>query len=276
MKLKFWGVRGSIPTPGKETAKYGGNTTCIEISFVDNSAETIIIDCGTGLRKLGEELYKNCKKNIKLLLTHSHWDHIQGFPFFMPAYDKDTKIEIFSCEMSNKKLKDILTNQMEFSYFPVDFKDLQAGIKFIDKCPTCFNDKKVGISTITASHPGGCQGFKFVKNNKSLVFLTDNELNQKKMSGKYDSIVKFCENIDVLIHDANYTELELQTHRGWGHSSFEQTYQLAIEANAKKVYFFHHAPERSDTELDKIMTKYLKKNDGPKCFAAKELETIQL
>ncbi|MFA5858000.1 MAG: MBL fold metallo-hydrolase [Elusimicrobiota bacterium] len=273
MHLKFWGVRGSIPTPGADTARYGGNTTCLNLHIND---EHLIIDSGTGIRKLGILLQKQEVKHIVLLITHSHWDHVQGFPFFAPAYDPNVVIDIYSCKVSHKRLKDILTNQMEFRYFPIDFRDLKAKINFIDACPETIGSGKASMSAITATHPGGCQGFKFEHNGKKLVFLTDNELIPDKLPKKYDNITSFCNGVDVLIHDSNFTTAELKNKHGWGHSSFEQAYQLAVDAKVKSLYFFHHDPERTDAELDKILAGYQAKKSGVLCYAATEGNTIEL
>ena len=259
MKLKFWGTRGSIPSTGYPTVKYGGNTTCLELVLEDGSF--VIFDAGTGIRKLGDKILKNNDVfNLNLIITHSHWDHIQGFPFFNPAYSDKYDINIFSCPSIFKNLEEVFLNQMKSLYFPVDFKDLKARINFYEIKE---KEPKLGnafIKSIRNNHPGEAYGFKVIENNKKIVFITDNELQPPdKYNTSLDEFVDFCKNVDILIHDAHYMSDDINI--GYGHSSYEQAFNLGKKANVKHLVFFHHDPDRTDDEIDKEINKYKEKRD---------------
>ena len=259
LTITFWGTRGSIPSPGEETVRYGGNTTCLELQLSDGT--TIIIDAGTGIKKLGQKLLeKSREQEIYLFFTHSHWDHIQGFPLFAPAYIKSFKINIYSCIPVFDNVKEILTNQMDPRYFPVRFNNLKAEINFHPIEQDSFRLGSAVIECIANNHPGGADGFKFSEHGKSLVFITDNELHVPNNSNSsWEEFVNFCRGAEMLIHDAHYLDEELKDTTGWGHSSYEQTFKLAMEAKVKHLIFFHHDPDRTDDEIDQIVDKYRKK-----------------
>lgn len=253
MKLTFWGTRGSIPSPGPNTIKYGGNTTCIEVRLEDGTL--IIFDAGTGIRNLGSELVKSRKnKVINLFISHSHWDHIQGFPFFTPAYLEDTTINIFGCPPTYDKLQEILTNQMESKYFPVNFDELKAKIIFKEITNGYHKIGDATFSFIENNHPGTAYGFKVTESGCNMVFITDNELIPiDNKTTRWEDFLDFCKDADLLIHDAQYLNSELLNSSGFGHSSFEQTLDLGLQANVKQLIFFHHNPNRTDSELDYIL-----------------------
>lgn len=253
MKLSIWGTRGSIPSPGPDTIKYGGNTTCVELRL--NDGTLIIFDAGTGIRNLGLKIIETMENHqINLFLTHSHWDHIQGFPFFTPANRTDIKINIFGCPPTYNKLREILTNQMESRYFPINFDELKAQISF-----ETINEGQHPIGNATFSfiennHPGGAYGFKVSEENHNFIFITDNELEPPEgTKTKWEEFVSFCKGAEVLIHDAQYLDKELKNNSGWGHSSYEQALRLGLEARVKHLIFFHHDPDRKDDEIDSIM-----------------------
>ncbi len=257
MKVKFWGTRGSIPSPGMDTIKYGGNTTCVELLLSDSTR--IIFDAGTGIRKLGNELIKNRSNGtINLFLTHSHWDHIQGFPFFYPAYLEQTQIKIFSCAPAFNKLKEILTNQMESSYFPVNFNELKARIQFQEITESAYSIKDAQFSFIRNNHPGIAYGFKVKEHDKTLAFITDNELHASKptLITPAEQFVDFCLDCDLLIHDAHYLPEEMARTAGYGHSCYDDAFELAIQSNVKHLVFFHHDPDRNDADIEAILTHY--------------------
>jgi phosphoribosyl 1,2-cyclic phosphodiesterase len=228
MKIKFWGTRGSAPVPGKDTIIYGGNTTCLEMDLM--SGKKIIIDAGTGIRSLGNEL-ESYKENIDiyLLITHIHWDHIFGFPFFSPIYQSSTKIQVDGYNLCMKGLRYSFDNKMGNGYLEID-----GAI----------------IDTVPLRHPQGGLGFRFREEGKTLVFLTDNELDVNKKS--FSDYITFCKEADILIHDSHYTPEEITKHRGWGHSDYQSAIDLALKANVKKLVLFHHAPERKDSDMIKL------------------------
>lgn len=256
MKLRFWGTRGSIPSPGEDTVVYGGNTTCIELQLNDGSL--IVFDAGTGIRELGRDIEnRNNNQNINLFLSHSHWDHIQGFPFFNPAYNDNTTITIYGCPPTYQKLREILTNQMESRYFPINFNELKAKIFFREINNGEYRIGNARFYFIQNNHPGSAYGFKVTDGNHSVVFITDNELDPP--NGKvttWKQFIDFCRGADILIHDAQYLEQELTNNSGFGHSSYEQALRLGLDAGAKHLIFFHHNPERGDREISRIINKF--------------------
>ncbi len=255
MKIKFWGTRGSIPVPGKDTTTYGGNTTCLEITL--QSGRIVIIDAGTGIRLLGEKLIKEKKINdIHLFITHIHWDHVLGFPFFNPVYDPSSNIYIDGHSNCLKGLRYTFDNKMGDGFFPIKFDDLTAKIRYLErlvKGPLEIDGTR--IDCIPLQHPQGGFGFRFREGNKTLVFITDNELREDAWIGRSpEEYAKFCKNADVLIHDAQYTPEEIEARRGWGHSDYRSTYELARKADVKKLLLFHHDPPRTDAGVKKIET----------------------
>jgi len=253
MKVKFWGTRGSIPVPGKDTTTYGGNTTCLEITL--ESGRTIIIDAGTGIRPLGQQLLaEGGKIDVHLLITHIHWDHVQGFPFFDPVYNPESKIKIDGFPTCMKGLRVPFDNKMGDGFFPLQFDDLKAEMSYLDTLnhgPLKVDD--VIIDSIPLQHPQGGFGFRFREGKKRFVFITDNELTEEAWAERHpEDYVRFCKDADILIHDAQYTPEELEKRRGWGHSDYLSTLNLALKSNVKKLVLFHHDPSRKDPEVASI------------------------
>ena len=255
MKIKFWGTRGSIPVPGKNTIDYGGNTTCLQITLKNDI--TVIIDAGTGIRSLGEGLAREKNfRDIYLLITHIHWDHVQGFPFFDPVYDPESIIRVDGFPTCMKGLRVPFDNKMGDGFFPIQFDDLKAEMAYLDtlnKGPLEVDG--VVIDSIPLQHPQGGFGFRFREGNKTLVFITDNELTEEAWAGRHPGeYAKFCKEADVLIHDAQYTPKELEKRKGWGHSDYVSTVDLALKANVRKLVLFHHDPSRKYHEVDAIIS----------------------
>ena len=279
MKIKIWGCRGTIPSPGEHTLKYGGNTTCVEIR--DEGGFRTVIDAGSGLRLLGKQIIKDKCKEICLMITHAHWDHLMGFPFFTPAYIDGFKINLCGVAAAKDYLSKILPRQLEAPYFPVDFSQLKAEFHFCVNTPGKKLCHRLKIDSIELSHPNGGYGYKFVEDGKTFVFLTDNELSDKHSQSKtYQQYVDFCKNSDLLLHDAQYTNEEYKKTKGWGHSTYDMAVSLAKDANVKSLGLIHHDPDRTDEQLDKIVNELKLKlqNDKSKLnlFAAYEQMEIQL
>jgi phosphoribosyl 1,2-cyclic phosphodiesterase len=287
MEVKIWGCRGSIPAPGRKTLRYGGESTCVEVK--SENGEQIIIDCGSGLRVLGQELIKDKNRSdLRLLLTHSHWDHISGFPFFVPAYVPRFTITLCGGAQAQQSIVKYLTHQMEAPYFPVDFSAMRAsflpGCNFSNGyCEHSVNNGPDSIvcHSISLNHPNGGLGYKFVQGKKFFVFLTDNEIRYHHEEGlSRDDYVEFCKGANLLFHDAQYTEEEYQSKTGWGHSTYLDAVNLALDAGVASLGLFHHDPDHSDDFIDeqvKICREYIRKSGKRmKCFGCKEGSVIKV
>jgi phosphoribosyl 1,2-cyclic phosphodiesterase len=270
-RLKLWGVRGSIPVPGPGTVRYGGNTACVEIRADD---ELIILDAGSGIRGLGLALEKEFGSrpiNLSLLITHVHWDHIQGFPFFVPSYNDKNQIRIFGYNGDNSGLQEILKGQMATPFFPVALYDLPGRIQFETPSSMDFKIGKVRVHARRMNHPGVCVGYRIVTSKGSIAYLPDHEpydafklhsakshllspeQTEKRAKEDRAELVKFLKGSDVLILDSQYTDEEYQAHVGWGHGSLSSVVSLAIDAGIRKLILFHHDPTHDDQMIDKMV-----------------------
>jgi phosphoribosyl 1,2-cyclic phosphodiesterase len=273
MKVKFYGVRGSLPVCGREFERYGGNTTCIRI-LRENANRIAILDAGTGIRNLGKELISKgiSQKVINILFSHFHWDHIQGFPFFAPAYNPNQKIGILAMggQGKIKNLKEIFTLQMQKEYFPIQLDSMGATFEFFS-----FGDKETIYGahvTCVAQHhlsKGGSLGFRIDDENASLVICTDLE----HINGIDANIVELAKDSDLLIHDGQYTESEYKKHKGWGHSTWKQAAEVALRAHAKKLIVTHHDPDHDDDFLDS-MEKECQRYFPNSSFAREGMEVV--
>ena len=253
MIIKFYGTRGSIPVSDREFMEFGGNTTCVFISGVDENADSAIMDAGTGIRKLGKEIAAgkiNVGDRINLGFTHFHWDHIQGFPFFEPAYNPSSVIRISTLgERKILNLKDIFSTQMQSIYFPVQLDNMGAQMEFVKYDTSELVDEKGALVNVAeVQHPGGCIALRVEFKKKSVVFCTDVE----HLNGIDQNLVDLAMNVDVLIHEAQYTDEELETHKGWGHSSYSQAIEVAERCNVKQLIITHHDPDHNDEFLRKM------------------------
>ena len=275
MIIRFWGVRGSIPCPGPNTVRYGGNTSCIELIIKDTNRR-IIIDAGSGIRELGNYILStgsiNKKEKIKIFLTHTHWDHIMGFPFFAPMYMPDAHIQIFGPRASEKdSLEEIVGGQWTYNYFPVLHKDLAATVEYVELKEGKYSlEDGLVLKTKLLSHPIACLGYRFEYGEKSFCTVFDTEPFEDR-----EELVEFVKETDLLIHDAQYTESEYRISKaGWGHSYMEYALEIGTKACVKHLALFHHDPDRTDEELDKLKSKYNSKNIHS--FFAKEKHEIIL
>ena len=252
MLIRCWGARGSIPVSGPEYEKYGGDTTCIEIRTRDD--ERIIIDAGSGIRRLGKRLAEGKNHPLHMFFTHAHWDHLLGFPFFKPIYIRERSLRIFGCSYTGETLQRVLSRTMQSPYFPFEFADLQADLSFQEICSTPFPIHSVTVTPIPISHPNRGLGYKFQEDGKTFVFLTDNELGFKHPGGlDFQDYVDHCRGADLLIHDAEFTREEYPSTRAWGHSVVQDALKLAIEAEVKRFGIFHHNQERTDLQIAQIV-----------------------
>ncbi|MBW1917606.1 MAG: MBL fold metallo-hydrolase [Deltaproteobacteria bacterium] len=256
MEIRFWGTRGSIAAPGSLTVEYGGNTTCVEV--VLGSGERIIIDAGSGIRALGDHLLKSEQPiTLFLLITHSHWDHILGFPFFAPIYNRHTKIWVDGCPRGFWGLEAVFDSHQANGFFPVAFNELKAQIQplgIITHRPLEIGDAV--IEGIELNHPQGGMGFRFRGKDHTFVFLTDNELDPQAPPGKQlRDYAHFAQGCDLLVHDAQYTPEEIAARRGWGHSTYKEAVELALAAGARRLRLFHHDPARTDAQIKEIVSQ---------------------
>jgi phosphoribosyl 1,2-cyclic phosphodiesterase len=256
MKLKFYGTRGSIPVCDPGFQQFGGNTTCLQITFTDTN-RIVIIDAGTGLRNLGRDLRAigHKQEQIVIALSHFHWDHIQGFPFFAPAYDSKQKITLLTLgrDQTTTDLRQIFEVQMQAEYFPVQLDQMGAVFEFLQIADasrhfTAINGVETVVTAQRHNHPGGAYSFRIERNGKVLVVCTDVEHGEQIDP----RLVELARGADLLVHDAQYTAEELQKRRGWGHSSFDQAMQLAEMAGVKRLALTHHDPEHDDEFLLRI------------------------
>ena len=292
MKVKFWGVRGSIPTPGPATVKYGGNTTCMQlIGESENKidGQIVILDAGSGIRELGMELMKLPKPlKINLLITHTHMDHINGFPFFIPAFIPGTIIDIYGPLHYEKRLEEIFAGQMDYSYFPISTAQLAAAINYHELNEGEFELGNLHVQTHYMNHPVLTLGYRITDGDKSFIFTGDHEPYFDFISGvengtleegdmedvkaiveqQNSRLTEFFNKADILVCDAAYTPEEYVTHKGWGHSSTDHAVDWAISAGVKKLILFHHEPVHTDEKLDE-MEAYARKRILEK--GAKEL-----
>lgn len=290
MNVTFWGTRGSISTPGSRTEKYGGNTPCVSVQCGD---EFVILDAGTGIRNLGLDLARQAVSSRKrlqlhLFLSHTHWDHIQGLPFFAPAYMSTTRLTIHGSPSKKKQLKAVLEGQMDVNYFPVEMKAFTADINIVE-----IGDKKIEIGPITVEwqeqvhHPGGCVRYKLVSGGRSVVYATDVDLGKMFGSGPISAAdralgrqyLDFVKGADLLISDGQYTEKEYESKQSWGHSCIDVLLNTAMKAKVKQLAVFHHDPQHSDAMLDKLWMQQapncaLRKRNPLNVFWAREGMTI--
>ena len=262
--VKFWGTRGSIPTPGPRTERYGGNTPCVEIRAGE---ETIICDGGTGLRELGSELQRRFGREpmrLHLFFSHPHWDHIQGFPFFVPAYIPTNTLHVYGATKENRTIHDLLSGQMQSVYFPVNFGEL--GSRVITKdLESATEVGQVKVTGFKQTHPGDSLGFCFEFKGAKVVYSTDHEhdllLPDPSLPQKHPgaprpvskSLLDFARDADLIIADGQYTDGEYLKKVGWGHPRATTVVDFAIQANARQLAIFHHDPMHSDAEVDTMI-----------------------
>jgi phosphoribosyl 1,2-cyclic phosphodiesterase len=252
MRVTFYGVRGSTPAPGPDTARYGGNTSCVEVRLADDSL--LVLDAGTGMRKLGGALSSNggLTTPVHLLLSHTHWDHVLGLPFFAPLWKKTTTLKVFP--LASEAQERFQRTIFDDIHFPVSANDVPATIEFVKPEADTWRIGTASIRRIQLNHPGGAQGFRIDDDGgASLAYLTDNELSQRAGAAvSIESLARFADGVELLIHDAQYLSSDMPEKHGWGHSVVDEVLRLGALAKPKTLVLFHHDPDRSDAELDAI------------------------
>src|SRR5436189_414693 len=270
-RIRLWGVRGSIPVPGKSTVRYGGNTSCVEVRA---EGEIISLDAGTGIRLLGLALDKEFgprSMKLTLLISHTHWDHIQGLPFFSPAYNRKNLIRVLGYEGARTGLGAILAGQMETPFFPVSLRELPSHLAIEELKDMEFHIGKVKVHSIFANHPGICAGYRLFTSSGSVAYFPDSEPYEllKMQFASRDGIseeeardfarpertkmTEFLRDCEVAILDAQYTDDEYKGHVGWGHSSLSSVVSLALDAEARQLLLFHHDPSHDDDMIDRMV-----------------------
>lgn len=253
MRLTVWGSRGSLPVCGAEYLRYGGDTTCLEVTT--SKGDTIILDAGTGMRRLGNKLLKEGKKEFHLVLTHAHWDHLWGLPFFKPLFQNGVTIHVYGCMSARESVRSIIASAMKPPYFPINIDDVSATLNYHDLCSEPSLVGSSLCSTFPLNHPNGGTAIRVEEAGRKLAFFPDNEIGfHHPDGGNYQELVEFVHGVDLLIHDAEYTRDEYDRYtRGWGHSVFLDTVQLALEAKVKRLLMWHLNQERSDHQADSMV-----------------------
>src|SRR6476660_2926955 len=269
-RIKFWGTRGSIAVPSPETLRYGGDTTCMELRA---DGEIIVLDAGTGIRPLGIALDREFQTRpikLSLLITHAHWDHIQGFPFFKPAYDSKNEIRIFGFDGAGATFREIMTEPMKSPFFPISMRELSARMDINKLNEMKFSLGKLDIHAVFVNHPGVCAGYRIFTSGGSVAFLPDHEPYEfflhsargKELSAEqarqiaaeqHAALIQFLRGSDILILDSQYTDQEYTTHIGWGHGSISSAVSLAFEAEVHTLLLFHHDPSHDDETVDTMV-----------------------
>jgi CheY-like chemotaxis protein/phosphoribosyl 1,2-cyclic phosphodiesterase len=282
MRIRFWGTRGSIPKPGPTTVRYGGNTSCVEVRSDDT---LIVLDCGTGAHGLGQQIAANARGPVRghLLITHTHWDHIQGFPFFAPLFVAGNEWDVYAPRQMGHTLEALLGGQMQRTYFPVPLGDLAATIRYHELTEGMFDVDGIRVTTRYLNHPAPALGYRLETSGVVLVYATDHEPHSRhhpaaggevaRVHREDERHIEFLADADLLIHDATYTLEEYPDKLSWGHTPAEWAVDFAAAARARRLALFHHEPSRTDRELDALLARCRRRvpdADAPEVFAAAE------
>ena len=294
MRVTFWGTRGSIATPGKDTLIYGGNTSCVEVRC---GTDIFVFDAGTGIRPLGLALMKEFGEQpltIHLFLSHTHWDHIQGYPFFLPAYLPTTTVHLYGSTGQGRPLEKVIRGQMDADYFPVALGDMNSALHVHEFKGKPFEIGAASVACMYLNHPGMTLGYRVSCGGKTVVYATDNEPYQQTLphiglraeagrdfGRRLDAeFIQFIDAADLYIGEAQYTDDEYPSRIGWGHSSITATVEAALEAKVRALAFFHHDPLHDDpmvAEMAETAARLIEERGSTlNCFAAREGQSIDV
>ena len=305
MKIQFWGVRGSIPVPGQQTNRYGGNTSCVEVR--PRGGPSIILDAGTGIRKLGKEMmhaaFGEGKGRAHLLISHTHWDHIQGLPFFAPLYQEGNQLCVYARRRDDTHLRAVFASQTENPYFPVPFNTVKAEVAFRELVEGAhFDIGGVRVSCTRLNHPWVAIAYRLDCDGSSVVYATDTAPftdvllehefvatapnlaeppipeHAEKLIAMRTNLIELCRGAELLIYDTQFTPEEYRVRPHWGHSTPYDAIEIALAAKVKTLALYHHAPERTDTELDALLTmlQAQMQGSGLEIMAAHERQEVPL
>lgn len=278
--VTFWGTRGSIPRPGEDTLRFGGNTPCVSVELSNN--RLFIFDAGTGIVGLGRTLMAT-KKHFKfnLFISHPHWDHIQGLPFFQPLFQQGNEMVIHGTSHGKQSLREVISGQMDSLYFPITIKEYASRVYFKELEEGDYEVEKLPLSTINLIHPGRTLGYRLGSGSgKSVAYITDNEIFPEGDRHNRRRLAAFLSGVDVLIHDATYFDEEYPAHAKWGHSALSEVLKLAEEARVKQLYLFHHDPAHDDEAVNRKeifgQRFFEQRKSDIQCSAAREGVSVTL
>jgi CheY-like chemotaxis protein/phosphoribosyl 1,2-cyclic phosphodiesterase len=291
MKIRFWGTRGSIAKPGPLTVRYGGNTSCVEVRADDGTL--IVLDCGTGAHDLGKTLTASARGPVRghLLISHTHWDHIQGFPFFAPLFTAGNEWDVYAPQGVGQRLEQALAGQMEYTYFPITLEAMDATLRYHDLVESAFEVGGVRVTTRYLNHPGVTLGYRLEVDGVTLVYATDHEPHSRHplvprrdrgtpVHREDQRHIEFLAGADLVIHDAQYTLVEYDSKVSWGHTPAELAVEFARAAGVRTLALFHHDPGRTDDDQDDLLAACRERaaagRHGPEVFAASEGQELAL
>ena len=284
IEMNFWGVRGTLPVPGPDSLKYGGNTSCVSLEFA--KGQFFVFDAGTGIKQLSDQLSQNNRSGLdaKIFISHPHWDHINALPFFQPLYTQGNEFEILGASHGDVTVRELISGQMDGIYFPINLNQFAARVYFRNLTEQTLEFGDIQVRTMLLNHPGACLGYRVDYKDRSICYVTDNEL-YPEGSTHYnklyrDKLVEFIRETDALIIDTTYTDKEYETHMHWGHSCVSEVVDIAHKAQVKNLYLFHHDPSQNDNAIDQkaeSAQRLLKElGSSTRCMAPAERTTVLL